>query len=173
MEKLGLVIRKESERILKDRLKGAESFLLVKYSGISASDLNSLRNSLSEIDSSLMVIKNSVSKRVFKSNQDLHQQLEGPCGLIFINSDLIATSQIIARFSQKNPNLTVKTGLLNDRVITDKEIAELSRLSSISALQSKVVGGLKSPICALVFSLKQIINKLALVLNQVKDKKNK
>lgn len=173
MEKLGLVIKQEAERILKDKLKQADSFLLVKYSGLSATDLNILRNSLSDIDSCLMVIKNSVSKRIFKSNQHLYPLLEGPCGLIFVNNDLISTSRIVYKFIKDKPSLQVKTGLLKERIITEKEIESLSKLSSMSALHSQVVGGLKSPIFGLVFGLKQIINKLAWALAQIKDKHKK
>jgi large subunit ribosomal protein L10 len=171
MLKLGLVIKQETERILKDKLKQADSLLLVKYSGLSATDLNSLRSSLSDIDSSLMVVKNSVTKRIFKSNQDLTEQINGPCGLVFINKDLISTSRIIYKFTKDKPSLEVKAGFLQDRIMTEAQIKSLSKLASLSALQSQVVGGFKAPITGLVFGLKQILNKLAWALAQLKDKK--
>ena len=171
MEKIGLVIKKEAERILKDKLKKADSLLLVKYTGVSASDLDFLRSSLSDIGSSLMVIKNSVSKRVFKSHQNLNTLIQGPCGLIFVNKDLISTSRIVYKFIKEKPNLEVKAGFLKERIITDQELEALAKFPSISALQVQIVSGLKSPIFGLVFGLKQILNKLALVLLQIKDKK--
>lgn len=171
MKKIGLIIKQEAERILKNRLKDADSFLLVKYSGLSASDLNSLRDSLSNVDSSLIVIKNCVSKRVFKSFQDFPSLIDGPCGLIFVNRDLISTSRIVYNFIKEMPNLEIKAGFLKDRVISTEEIQSLSKISSLSALQSQVIGGLKSPICGFVFGLKQILNKLAWALGQIKDKK--
>jgi len=173
MTKIGLVIKQETERILKEKLKEADGFLLVKYSGLSATDLNILRSSLSDIGSSFMVIKNSVSKRMFKSNQDLYPHLEGPCGLVFINKDLISTSRVIYNFTQDKPSLEVKSGLLKNRIISKKEIETLSKIPSLSVLQGRVAGGLKSPIFGLVFGLKQILNKLAWALGQLKDKKNK
>jgi large subunit ribosomal protein L10 len=173
MTKIGLVIKQETERILKEKLKEAEGFLLVKYSGLSATDLNILRGSLSDIGSSFMVIKNSVSKRLFKSDKDLYSLLEGPCGLIFINKDLILTSRVLYNFTQDKPGLELKSGLLNNRIITKKEIETLSKIPSLSVLQGQMVGGLKSPIFGLVFGLKQILNKLVWALGQLKDKKNK
>ena len=71
------------------------------------------------------------------------------------------------------PSLEVKLGLLKNRIITKKEIEELSKVSSLLALQSQVAGGLKSPIFGLVFGLKQIINKLVWALGQIKDKQKK
>lgn len=172
MRKIGLIIKQETERILRDRLKRCENgFLLIKYSGLSASDLNRLRNSLFNIDSHLSVTKNCVSKRVFKSYQDLYSRISGPCGLIFVNKDLISTSRIIYNFIKEKPDLEVKAGFLKDRIITGREIEALSKVASLAALQSQVVGGLKSPIFGLVFGLKQILNKLAWALGQIKEKK--
>lgn len=173
MTKLGLVIKQETERILKDKLKTADSYLLVKYSNISAPDLDVLRNSLSGIDSSLMVVKNSVGRRLFKAAQDLGSLIDGPCGLIFINKDLISTSRIVYKFSKDNPSLEVKAGFLKDRILTQKEIEGLSKIPSLSSLQTQLVSGLKSPIFGFVCSLKQILNKLVWALVQIKDKQGK
>ena len=171
MTKIGLIIKQETERVLRDKLQRCEnSLLLIKYSKLSASDLNNLRSSLSSIDSSFMVIKNSVSKRVFKSYQYLSSLIEGPSGVIFVNKDLISTSRIVHNFTKNKPTLEIMAGLINDRVISVKEIEALSKIQSLSALQSKLVGGLMSPIWGMVFSLKQILNKLVWVLVQVKDK---
>ena len=173
MTKIGLLIKQETERILNEKLQGADSLMLVKYSGLSAPSLDLLRSSLSTVDSSFMVVKNCVSKRIFKSAQDLLSLIEGPCGLIFVNKDLISTSRIIYKFIKENPGFEVKAGFLRDKLITGKQFEALSKVSSLSVLQSQVVGGLKSPIFGLVFGLKQILNKLAWTLGQVKDKKGK
>ncbi len=170
MKKLGLLIKEEAERILKERLEGSDSLLLVGYSGLSASDLNVLRNSLSEVDSSLIVIKNSVGKRILETHQDLQSRIAGPCGLIFVRRDLISTIRVVYEFIKKNANLEVKVGFLKDRIITEDEAKALSKIPSLSSLHSQVVGGLKSPITSIVFSLKQILNKLVWVLGQIKVK---
>ena len=173
MAKLGLIIKQETERILSGKLQKSDSFLLINYSGLSASDLNVLRNSLSNTDSSLMVIKNSVGKRIFKPYQDLYSLINGPCGIIFVHKDLISISQVIYNFIKTKPSLEVKAGWLKNRVLTEKEIEGLSKIPSLLALQSRLAGGLKSPIVGFVFGLKQILNKIVWALEQIKDKKVK
>jgi large subunit ribosomal protein L10 len=169
MEKLGLIIKQETGRVLKDRLEKCKSnFLLVRYSGLSASDLSELRRSLSVIGSYLMVIKNCVSKRLFKSSQDLSAQIIGPCGLIFINKDLISTTQVIYKFNKEKPGLQVKVGFLKDEIITDKQIESLSEIPSLPALQGQLAGGLKAPICGFVLALKNVLNKLVWVLDRIR-----
>ena len=126
MKKLGLLIKEEAERILKERLEGSDSLLLVGYSGLSASDLNVLRNSLSEVDSSLIVIKNSVGKRILETHQDLQSRIAGPCGLIFVRRDLISTIRVVYEFIKKNANLEVKVGFLKDRIITEDEARKIA-----------------------------------------------
>ncbi len=173
MVKLGLIIKQEAEKCLRNKLQEAEGFLLIKYSGISASDFNQLRNSLSNVESNLMVFKNSISKRVFKSHDDLSAFIKGPSGLIFVNKDLISTSRIVYEFIKEKPTLEIQGGILKDRILTAKDIETISKIPSLSALQAQVVGGLKSPISGLVFSLKQILNKLVFVLGQIKEKQGK
>ena len=170
MTKIGLIIKQTAERVLKDKLQNVDGLLLVNYCGLSAVDLNILRNSLLNIGSNLMVIKNSVARRLFKPYQDLFSQISGPCGLIFVNKDLISTSRVVYDFVKEKPNLEVKIGVLRDRIISVKEIEALSKIQSLSVLHSKLVGGLKSPIFGLVFSLKQILNNLVWVLSQIKDR---
>ncbi|MFH1577658.1 MAG: 50S ribosomal protein L10 [Candidatus Omnitrophota bacterium] len=171
MKKIGLVIKGEAERLLKDKIQGIDSFILVQHSGLSAADLNVLRMSLVNLNSSLAVIKNSVGKRLLKSYQDLSSLITGPCGLIFINKDLISTSRLIAEFKKDKPGLIVKAGFLKDRIISEEEIVTLSKIQSLAALHSRIVGGLKSPIFSIAFSLKQILNKLVWALGKIKDKK--
>ena len=173
MEKLGLVIKKEEERIIKNRLKESDCFFLMKYSGLSASDLNSLRISLSGVDSSLMVVKNSVSKRVLKSQKDLVSLIEGPCSIVFVKEDLIAASRVVYKFKKVNASLEVMAGMLKDRLLSEQELEELSKIPSIAALHAKLVGTLNSPIVGFVFCLKNILNKFAWVISQIKDKKEK
>ena len=171
MTKLGLIIRQEAEKYVKEKLKEAESFLLVRYSGISSSDLNQLRNALSNVGSCFLVIKNCISKRVFKSNQDLHPLIEGPSGLIFVNKDLISTSKIIYEFIKVKPSLEIRAGFLKERLLTGKEIEVIAKIPSLPALKSQVALGLKAPITGLAFSLKHILNKLVWTLGQIKNKK--
>jgi len=173
MEKIGLAIKQESEKALKNKLKSVDTILLVKYSGLSASDLNVLRNSLSSVHSSFMVAKNSVSKRVFKTYQDFHALIEGPCGIIFVGKDLISTTRVIKNFTKEKPVLEVKIGILNDSILTQEQISEISQIQSLSALQTKLVIAMKSPITRLVFSFKNILNKLVCALGQIKDRKEK
>lgn len=174
MKKLGLLLKEEAKKIIKDNLQKADSIFLVKYSGLSAVDLNILRNSLCNCGSTLMVTKNSVVKRVFQDQQDyqaLCSFIQGPCGLVFVNKDLIITSHIIRDFAKNHPNFDVKAGLLKDRILTRDDIELLSKIPSLSSLHGKLVGGLKSPIHRLAFSLKQILNKLVWVLDKIKEKK--
>ena len=174
MKKIGLIIKEESEKAIKNRLQDTDAFFLVKYSGISATDLTGLRNSLREIDSSLMVLKNSVSRRVFKPYEELNSFIKGPCGLIIVNKDLIATSKMLHSFAKEKPQgLEIKVGFLKDRIISDKEIESLSKIPSLAVLHGKVVTGLKAPIFSFVSSMKQILNKLVWVLASIKEKKEK
>lgn len=173
MKKIGLIIREEAGAFLEHKIQGAEGIILVGYCGLSAADLNLLRNSLNSAGASLLVIKNNIGKRLLKPYPDLSAGISGPCGLIIVNKEIIAIAQAIDAFAKKNANLEVKSGLLKERIISREEIKTLAGIPSLAALHCRVTTGLKSPIFGFVLSLKQILNKLVWALGQIKEKKSK
>ena len=52
-----------------------------------------------------------------------------------------------------------------------KDIENIAKLPSKEVLIAQVVYALKSPLAGLVFTLGGVLNKLVIVLNQIKDKK--
>jgi large subunit ribosomal protein L10 len=60
--------------------------------------------------------------------------------------------------------MTVKGGFLPDRMLSPEEVATLSKLPSREILLARVVGGIQSPIAALVNRLSAPMTGLAVVL---------
>jgi large subunit ribosomal protein L10 len=174
MEKIGRLIRQISEKEIRKNLKEVDSFFVVGYSGLSSSQMNILRQSLKARKSKFFVIKNSISKRVFEDSglKDLSNLLQGPCGLVFIKDDIIATSKILYNFAKEYGNLKIEGGILKERVLNKSDISVLASLPRKDMLYTKIALGLKSPIYGFVFVLSNILKKFVIVLDQVKNKKS-
>lgn len=173
MKKIGTIFKEASESLIKDNLKQSESVFILKYSGISSSDLSSLRLSLRNAKAKLFVVKNTVAKRAFKdtSYESLINLVDGPCGVVFIGDEPVDTCKILYTFSRGHENLKIEGGFLRDKIIEKKDIERLSRLPSKDILRAQVVVTLNAPISKLARVLNQTLRKFVYCLDQIKNKK--
>jgi len=175
MKKIGLIVKEKSQELLKDSIKNSDSIFIIKYSKLSSPDLTNLRQSLKNSRASLFVVKNSVARRALKDAnlESLISAVEGPCGIIFTKEEPVETSKVLYNFTKEHEHLKLEGGWLKDRVITKKDIESLAKLPSRQVLLTMLVNTLNSPIFGLVWTLKQPLVKLAVCLEQIKNKKDK
>ena len=147
---------------LVERIKGASSGVLVDYKGITVAEDTALRTEMRKDNVNYSVIKNTLVKRALDQLNlgALDSVLNGTTSLATATSDPIAPFRIIADYSKKlGDRFNVKAAFLEGKPIDDKEIAELSELSSIDALYSKVLGTMIAPITGLAVCLGQILEQ--------------
>jgi large subunit ribosomal protein L10 len=173
MKKLGLLVKEISEKQVKDNLKSSGSFFVVKYSGVSSPDLSSLRQSLKGSRADLFVVKNAVARRALKECglETMIKSIEGPCGLVFVKDEPVATSKVLYNFTKDHEQLKLEGGFLEDKVIDKKDIEALAKLPSKEVLRAQVVITLKSPISGFVMVLAQTLRKFVICLDQIRIKK--
>lgn len=173
MKKIGLVIKEASENRIKNNLRNANAFFIVKYSGLSGPDLTALRQSLKLTQATMFVAKNSVTRRALKDSglEAMIKTIEGPCGLIFVNEEPISASKALCNFSKQHEQLKLEAGFLENKVLGQKDIEALAKLPSKEVLRAQVVMALNSPISGLVVTLDRILAKFVYCLDQIKQKK--
>lgn len=173
MKKLGLLFKETSQKCIKDNLKGANTVFVIKYAGVASPDLSSLRQSLKAANANLFVVKNSVARRALKDTQlePLAKNIEGSCGLVFINDDPVSISSVLCKFVKEHEKMQLEAGILQDKLLEKKDIEAMSKLPSKEVLRAQVVMTLNAPISGLVVSLNQIIAKFVYCLDQIKQKK--
>lgn len=188
MKKIGLSVKEIAENRIKNDLKKSEAVYVINYSKLSSPELTNLRQSLKSINARLFVIKNSVAKIAFKNSglDPLLNSIEGPCGLVFIKEDPIATSRVLCNFSRDHQYLKLQGGFLKDMILPNrvdlpipfkgtvleqKDIESLARLPSREVLRAQVIMALKSGLSALAMVLNQTLRKFVYCLEQIKNKK--
>jgi large subunit ribosomal protein L10 len=175
MKKIGLLIKEISEKRIKESLQRCRGFFIVKYSGLSGPQMNTLRRSLKDAKASMFVVKNSVARRALtgQNKEILLKSIEEPCGLVFVNEEPVTTSKALYNFSRENEALRVELGLIEDRILHQQDIEALARLASIEVLRAQLVAALNSPINGFVIVLNQILAKFVYCLDQIREKKEK
>ncbi|MGE5309065.1 MAG: 50S ribosomal protein L10 [Deltaproteobacteria bacterium] len=172
MKKLGVLFKEASESRIKKNIKDSGNFFIIKYSGLSGPELNTLRLSLRDAKSELFVVKNTIARRALKDSgkEDLTKMVDGPCGFVFA-AEPVGVSKVLFNFAKDHNDLKLEGGVLNEGVIDSSQIASLAKLPSREVLLGQAVGAMKSPITGFVMVLKGNLRKLVFALEQIRSKK--
>ncbi|MCX5693596.1 MAG: 50S ribosomal protein L10 [Candidatus Omnitrophica bacterium] len=174
MKKIGLLVKETSGSRIKDSFKASQGLIIVKYSGVSSPDMSNLRKTLKGSGADLFVVKNSIARRVMKELglDGLIPSMQTPCGMIFFKGEPVDTSRVLCAFRKEHEKLVLEGGLLQDKLLTLKDIEVMSTLPSKDVLRGKVVVALNSPIVKLVIVLNGTLKKLVVCLDQIKQNKH-
>ena len=167
----------EKVQKIKDNLKDAKSIILVNYKGLTVKEDTELRKKTREKNVDYFVCKNTLLKLAINdlNIQPVDDFLFGPTAVVVSKEDEIIPPKLIAEFAKGLPeekNLpTFKIGIIDGDLINVDELNKIITLPSKQELYAKLVGGLNSPILGLVCTLNSILQKLVIVLNEIKNKK--
>jgi large subunit ribosomal protein L10 len=173
MKKIGQIVKEASGSRIKDSFKASQGLIVVKYSGVSSPDMSALRKTLKSSGADLFVVKNSIARRAMKELglDGLIPSIQTPCGMIFFKEEPVDTSRILCAFRKEHEKLVLEGGLLQDKLLTLKDIEVMSTLPSKDVLRAKLVVTLNSPISKFVIVLNQSLKKFVYCLDQIKTKK--
>ena len=130
--------------------------ILTDYRGLSASEMTDLRRRLRELGIEYRVVKNTLARFAAQrvGREEMLSFFEGPVAIAFGYSDIIEPARALADYIETSKaSMSIKGGFLSDRLLTSEEVTTLSTLPSKEVLLARVVGGMQSPISALVSQL--------------------
>ncbi len=159
---------------LRDKVSRAKSIILTNYQGLTANQVNSLKDKLAQDDIELAVTKNTLLNIAFKEEKVPLKDatvLEGPTATIFAYKDALSPIKTLLQFAKDNDKLSIKGGIVEGVFVSVAEIDTLSKLPSKEELIAKVVGTIKSPLFGLVNVLGGTQRKLVYALAAVARKK--
>ena len=85
--------------------------------------------------------------------------------------DAVAPAKVAVEFAKKHEALKIKTGLLDNKLMSKEEIMALAALPSKEVLLAKMLGSLNAPISGLVNVLQGTIRNAVYVLEAVRKQK--
>ena len=171
-----MITRKQKEEMvsrISEDIKNSKLIILTDYRGLNVSAISSLRNNLRESGCKYKVVKNKLTKLAAKDAgvEGLDPFLEGPTAMAFNDSDPIEATKIMLKMAKKLEHLSIKSGVLEGRVLDIKEIEVLGDIPSQDILLSMVCGAFQAPITGLATALKGNINNLVYVLDAIRSSK--
>ncbi|MBR6013123.1 MAG: 50S ribosomal protein L10 [Selenomonadaceae bacterium] len=165
---------------IKNWLDNAQGVVLTSYRGLNVATDTEMRRELRAAGVTYKVVKNTMLRIAAKEAgiEGLDPYLEGTTAIAFSESDPVAPAKILCGFMKKNKLedqgiLTVKVGLLDKKVISDKEVKALANLPSREELVAKLLGSMNAPIANTVGVLSAIIRNFVGVVDAYRAKKEK
>lgn len=152
--------------------EAAEAVYAVDYRGLTVAQISELRVRLLENETTLKVVKNSVTKLAAAKADvsSIDEHLAGPTALAFVRGDAAASAKILNTYVKESDNvLELKGGLLNGNALTSADVVSIAKLPSREALIGQLVGLIASPISGTARSLNALLAGLPRQLQQIAD----
>jgi large subunit ribosomal protein L10 len=156
---------------LTEELKNAKGIVLINYTGMSVKMQQDLKERLSGVGASMLVVKNTLLKRAGeKAGIDVQTLdasiLSGQTALIIASEDALSPIQILGKFAKENETPKMKVGIVDGTFQDSAALATIATLPGKDVLLSQVLGALLSTQYGLVATLQGNIQKLVYVLDQ-------
>ena len=156
-----LEAKKAEVAAIGERLQGACAGVLVDYKGINVADDTALRKELREAGVEYTVTKNTMIELAIKGTEleGLSDCLAGTTALATSKDDYVAAARILCKFANTHKDFTVKSGFLDNEVISLEKIDSLAKLPSREVLLATVCNAFNAPISAFARAVQAIVDK--------------
>lgn len=143
---------------IKENIKDAQSVVLVDYRGLTVAQDTQFRKTMREAGVIYKVYKNTMVKRAIDGTafDSLKDDLEGPTAVVISKTDATAPARIASNFAKDNPELELKSGVVEGVYYDAKGINVIAKIPSREELLSKFLGSIQSPIANFARVIKQI-----------------
>lgn len=161
--------RSEKEQIvstLREDLSNSSLVVVATNAGLTVAQVSDLRRKMREVGASYRVTKNTLVRLSIAGtqNEGINSLLSGPTALAY-SKDPIAAAKVTVKFSNSNDKFKVIGGILDGKLLTDKEVEALSKLPSLDELRAKIVGILSTPATRIAGVLQAPAGQLARVFS--------
>jgi len=170
------LLRKEKERIVEElhgSLGGVKTAIFTDYRGLNVVEIGRLRNQLREASVTYRVVKNELLKLALKNTdlEPLIDHIRGPTALAVSYDDPLSPAKILEEFSKTLPNLEIKGGMVEGRLVDQEGVKRLAEIPSREVLLGSLMLVLEAGPTRLVNVLSANLQKLLQVLNAIRLQK--
>ncbi len=146
---------------LAERIQGSIAGVIVSYEGINVDEDTKLRKDLREAGVKYTVVKNTLIKRAAEKAglTGVDEVLNGTSAIATCDDDYVAAARILQKFADGHKTFAVKTGYLDNEIISLEKIQSLAKLPSRDVLLANVLGAFQAPIASFARAVQAIVDK--------------
>jgi large subunit ribosomal protein L10 len=145
--------------------------VLTEYRGLTVKELKDLRRSLGA-NANYAVVKNTLAKIAAKQSgiEGFDDLLTGPTAVAFIKGDVVETAKGLRDFAKANPNLVIKGGVYEGKLLDAKEVGKLADLESREVLLAKLAGAMQASMAQALYVFNALPTKTAQLAAALQEK---
>jgi large subunit ribosomal protein L10 len=153
-------------------LKNVSSMIVATYNKLTVAQDFELRKAVRSTGAKYRVVKNTLAERASKGTkvEEALKNLTGVTSIAYTEGDPVALAKALAKYAKDTPEFSFKSGVVDGRVISVKEIESLATLPSKEELYSKLLFLLNSPAQRLATVVNATGRDLAVVIGQGVEK---
>ena len=146
---------------LVEKIKKAQSGVLVQYQGITVENDTKMRAAFRKAGVDYMVVKNTLIGRACDEvgYGAIRDQLNGMSAIAISYEDPIAPAKIAKEYADKVATFEIKGGFLDNAVVDANTVNALAEIPSKEILIGKVLGSLQSSLYSLAYVLQAVVDK--------------
>jgi len=126
--------------------KATKVVVVAHYSGLTVSQMQSLRRQMKQAGASVKVAKNRLAKIALEGSEvaSIASLLKGPA-LIAFSGDPIAAPKVAVEFAKNNERFVILGGAMGRTALDPNGVKALASLPSLDELRAKIVGLIQAP----------------------------
>ncbi len=169
------ISREKKKELLKgytEALNVSEAVIITGYRGLKVSQVEQLRKKVREADGSFAIVKNTLAERALREagiavDSDM---LIGPIGIGFCHHNVGGVAKAITDFAKQNELLTIRGGMLGNRIVDEAGVKNLANLPSLDVLRAQLLGLINAPATQLAGVVAGGVRQLVNVFNAYAEK---
>jgi large subunit ribosomal protein L10 len=158
---------------LNDKFAKAKIAIVADYKGLTVPVLQELRHNLRRNDAEFRVAKNTLLIRAVEDTafKGLQEHFVGTTAVTVSYGDPVTPAKIISDFCKDHPELKIRTGLLDGKLLSTDDITALSKLPSKEVLLSQMLSVMNAVPTGLVQVLSGVPRTFLYALQAIKEQK--
>jgi large subunit ribosomal protein L10 len=166
--------KQEDLNALTEELGNSKSAMIVSFNKLTVNKDQEFRNQLREAGAKYQVVKNTIARLAVKGTpyEDASEFFKGVTGIVWTENDPVVLSKTISKFIKENSDFyTLKAGIVDGRVVNQKQVEAIASLPSKEELISKLLFVLNAQAQRIVTVINAVPRNLAVVIKQIGDAK--
>lgn len=159
---------------LTEELGKSKSAMIVSFNKLTVNKDQEFRNQLREAGAKYQVVKNTIARLAVKGTpyEDASEHFKGVTGIVWTENDPVVLSKTISKFIKDNGDFyTFKAGIVDGKVVNQKQVEAIASLPSKEELISKLLFVLNAQAQRIVTVINAVPRNLAVVIKQIGEQK--
>lgn len=165
--------KKEKVKQIKKWFAGTDALLVLHYKGLTVSEANELRQTVTGQGAQMRVLKNTLTRIALADteHEPLVPLIDGPVAVVFVKEDAASLARLIRDFAKGRKDFYFQGGMLGPRVLDGKQVDTLAMLPSREVLLAQAIGQAAAPLSGLAGVAAGPIRKMLALFKAVAEKK--